>query len=151
MERAVLLSRGTSLQVPLNDVVSCRKADATGDGSAIEQVERNGKTYLLLKDFDAMHRGVGMLLAELMRIKAEGDYAAIKALVDRYGVHFDPKLRDQVMARYEKLNVPTYWCGINSDVTAKIDDKGKATAVQLTYPRDFVKQQLSYARMYGVQ
>jgi len=122
--------------------------DKTG---AIEKVERNGKTYLLLKDFDAMHKGVGMLLAELMRIKAEGDYAAIKALVDRYGVHFDPKLRDQVTARYEKLNVPTYWCGINSDVTAKIDAAGKATAVQLTYPRDFVKQQLSYARMYGVQ
>jgi len=122
--------------------------DKTG---AIEEVERNGKTYLLLRDFDAMHKGVGMLLAELMRIKAEGDYAAIKALVDRYGVHFDPKLRDQVTARYEKLNVPTYWCGINSDVTAKIDAAGKATAVQLTYPRDFVKQQLSYARMYGVQ
>ena len=57
-----------------------------------------------------------MLLAELMRIKAEGDYAAIKALVDRYGVHFDPELRDQVVARYDKLNVPTYWCGINADL-----------------------------------
>jgi dipeptidyl-peptidase-3 len=122
--------------------------DKTG---AIEKVERNGKTYLLLKDFDQMHQGVGMLLAELMRIKAEGDYAAIKALVDRYAVHFDPKLRDQVAARYEKLNVPTYWCGINSDLTAKIDGSGKATAVELSYPRDFVKQQLGYARMYGVQ
>jgi dipeptidyl-peptidase-3 len=122
--------------------------DKTG---AIEKVERNGKTYLLLKDFDKMRQGVGMLLAELMRIKAEGDYAAIKALVDRYAVHFDPKLRDQVAARYEKLNVPTYWCGINSDLTAKIDAAGKATAVQISYPRDFVKQQLGYARMYGVQ
>jgi dipeptidyl-peptidase-3 len=122
--------------------------DKTG---AIEKIERNGKAYLLLKDFDAMHKGVGMLLAELMRIKAEGDYNAIKALVDKYAVHFDPKLRDQVMARYEKLNVPTYWSGINSDVTAKINAAGKATAVQISYPRDFVKQQLSYARMYGVQ
>jgi dipeptidyl-peptidase-3 len=122
--------------------------DKTG---AIERVERNGKTYLLLKDFDAMHRGVGMLLAELMRIKAEGDYNAIKALVEQYSVHFDPKLRDQVLARYEKLNIPTYWCGINSDLTAKIDAAGKATAVQISYPRDFVKQQLGYARMYGVQ
>jgi dipeptidyl-peptidase-3 len=118
--------------------------------NAIQKVERNGKTYLLLKDFDEMHKGVGMLLAELMRIKAEGDYAAIKALVDRYGVHFDPKLRDQVVARYDKLNIPTYWCGVNSDVTPVMRG-GSVVAAQISYPRDFVKQQLSYARMYGVQ
>jgi dipeptidyl-peptidase-3 len=85
--------------------------DKTG---AIRKTERDGKTYFALKDFDQMKQGVGQLLAELMRIKAEGDYAAIKALVDQYGVHFDPKLRDQVVARYEKLNVPAYWAGINS-------------------------------------
>jgi dipeptidyl-peptidase-3 len=117
---------------------------------AIEKVERNGKTYLVLKDFEKMHQGVGMLLSELMRIKAEGDYAAIKALVDQYGVHFDPKLRDQVVARYVKLNVPTYWCGINSDVTAKFDRAGKVTSVAISYPRDFVAQQLGYADLYTV-
>jgi dipeptidyl-peptidase-3 len=122
--------------------------DKTG---AIQKVERNGKTYLAVKDFDKMHQGVGMLLAELMRIKAEGDYAAIKALVDKYGVHFDPALRDQVVARYAGLKIPTYWCGINSDVTAKFDDAGKITSVALSYPRDFVKQQLGYAAMYGLQ
>jgi dipeptidyl-peptidase-3 len=122
--------------------------DKTG---AIQKVERNGKTYLLLKDFDQMHKGAGMLLAELMRIKAEGDYGAIKALVDRYGVHFDPALRDQVMARYNRLNVPTYWCGINADLEAKTDAEGKLETVAISYPRDFAKQQLSYAAMYGVQ
>ena len=80
-----------------------------------------------------------------MRIKAEGDYAAIKALVDKYGVHFDPKLRDQVVARYARLNVPTYWCGINSELSAKFDAAGKVTAVTIGYPRDYVKQQLGYA------
>lgn len=119
--------------------------------NAIQQVERKGKTYLALKDFDQMKRGVGMLLAELMRIKGEGDYAAIKALVDRYGVHFDPALRDQVVARYDKLNVPSYWCGIFSDLTAKLDSGGKVASVEISYPRDFVKQQLSFAAMYGVQ
>ena len=98
-----------------------------------------------------MKEGVGMLLSELMRIKAEGDYAAIKALVDKYGVHFDPKLRDQVVARYAKLDVPTYWGGINADLTAKFDAAGKVTAVSISYPRDYVKQQLGYAAMYGVQ
>ena len=122
--------------------------DKTG---AIQKVERNGKTYLLLKDFDKMKQGVGQLLAELMRIKAEGDYAAIKALVDQYGVHFDPKLRDQVVARYQRLNVPSYWAGINSDLTPTIDSSGQLTAVKISYPRDFVKQQLGYAAMYGVQ
>ena len=61
-----------------------------------------------------------MLLTELMRIKAEGDYAAIKALVDKYGVHFDPKLRDQVVARYAKLEIPTYWAGVNADLTGEV-------------------------------
>jgi dipeptidyl-peptidase-3 len=116
--------------------------DKTG---AIATVERNGKTYLALKDFDKMHQGVGMLLAELMRIKAEGDYAAIKALVDRYGVHFDPKLRDQVVARYQKLNLPTYWCGVNADLQSA---GGK---ISMSYPRDVVKQQLGYRAMYAIQ
>jgi dipeptidyl-peptidase-3 len=122
--------------------------DKTG---AIQKTERNGKTYLALKDFDKMRQGVGMLLAELMRIKAEGDYAAIKALVDQYGVHFDPKLRDEVVARYQKLDIPTYWCGINAALAPKFDSAGKVTAVGISYPRDFVRQQLSYAAMYGVQ
>ena len=122
--------------------------DKTG---AIEKIQRNGKTYLMLKDFDKMHQGVGMLLAELMRIKAEGDYAAIKALVDRYAVHFDPVLRDQVIARFDKLNIPSYWCGINADLTAQFDSAGKVTSVKISYPRDVVRQQLSYASVYGVQ
>ena len=122
--------------------------DKTG---AIQKMERDGKTYLALKDFDKMRQGVGMLLAELMRIKAEGDYAAIKALVDQYAVHFDPKLRDEVVARYQKLDIPTYWCGVNATLAPKFDSAGKVTAVGISYSRDFVRQQLSYAAMYGVQ
>ena len=122
--------------------------DKTG---AIQKVERNGKTYLQLEDFARMKEGVGMLLSELMRIKAEGDYAAIKALVDKYGVRFDPKVRDQVVARYAKLNVPSYWCGINAELSARFDTVGRVTGVGISYPRDYVKQQLGYAALYGVQ
>jgi dipeptidyl-peptidase III len=110
--------------------------DKTG---AIEQIERGGKTYMVVRNYEKMRAGVGMLLAELMRIKAEGDYPAIKALVDRYGVHFDPKLRDQVLSRYAKLNLPTYWAGINPQLFSK---DGKIT---MSYPRDYMRQQLSYA------
>jgi dipeptidyl-peptidase III len=122
--------------------------DKTG---AIQKVERNGKTYLLLKDFDKMHQGVGMLEAELMRIKAEGDYPALKALTDEYGVHFDPALRDQVVARTEKLHVPVNWAGINADLTPDRVVNGKIDKVTISYPRDFVKQQLGYAAMYATR
>jgi len=117
--------------------------DKTG---AIEQIERGGKAYIVVRDFEGMRKGVGMLLAELMRIKAEGDYNAIKELVDRYGVHFDPKLRDQVVARYAKLNLPTYWAGINPDLKATFDPYGKIARVTISYPRDYQSQQLDYAR-----
>lgn len=117
-------------------------------GSIVE-VNRNGKTYLDLRDFMKMRQGVGMLLAELMRIKAEGDYNAIKALIEKYAVHFDPALRDQVIARYKKLNIPTYWAGINPDLGATFDSAGKISNVSISYPRDFVKQQLSYSAMYN--
>jgi dipeptidyl-peptidase-3 len=84
-----------------------------------------------------------------MRIKAEGDYKAIKALIDQYGVHFDPGVRDQVVARFKKLDLPTYWAGINADLTASMDSSGNATEVRISYPRDYVKQQLGYSAMYS--
>ena len=120
--------------------------DKTG---AIESRERDGRTYFVVRDYDKMHQGVGMLLAELMRIKAEGDYTAVKALVDKYGVRFDPSLRDQVVARYTNLNLPTYWAGINPSLEAKFGANGEVVSVSISYPRDFAKQQLGYAGMYG--
>jgi hypothetical protein len=122
--------------------------DKTG---AIEQFERGGKTYVRVKDYQKMREGVGMLLGELMRIKAEGDYAAIKALVDTYGVRFDPALRDQVVARYKALDLPTYWAGVNPELTAEIDRSGNAASIRLSYPRDPVRQYLDYGRMYGAR
>jgi dipeptidyl-peptidase-3 len=119
--------------------------DKTG---GIERIERGGKTYLRVKDYPKMREGVGMLLAELMRIKAEGDYAAIKALVDRYGLHFDPALRDQVLARYRKLNLPTYWAGINAEVTATLGKNSEIEKAEISYPREPVHQYLRYGAMY---
>jgi dipeptidyl-peptidase-3 len=119
--------------------------DKTG---AIEYVERGGKTYVRVTDYKKMREGVGMLLAELMRIKGEGDYDAIKALVDKYGVRFDPALRDQVVARYKALNLPTYWAGINVKLTASAKGAGDVPVITLEYPRDAVKQYLEYGAMY---
>jgi dipeptidyl-peptidase III len=114
---------------------------------AITQFNRNGKTYIEVQDYQKMHQGVGMLLAELMRIKAEGDYDAIKALVNKYAVHFDPALRDQIVARYQKLDIPTYWGGINAKLTAEFGKDGRIQKVDLSYP-GVVEQYLDYGSMY---
>jgi dipeptidyl-peptidase-3 len=119
--------------------------DTTG---AIEYFDRNGKTYVRVTDYAKMREGVGKLLAELMRIKAEGDYAAIKALVDKYGVRFDPKLRDQVIERYKTLNLPTYWAGINVKLTADPGPTKNVPVIAASYPRDPVRQYLEYGAMY---
>ena len=121
---------------------------------SIEQFTRrnndndNAKTYVHVVDYQKMRQGVGMLLAELMRIKAEGDYDAIKALVDKYGVHFDPALRDQVLARYRKLNLPTYFAGINAHLTANVGKNGEVEKVDIHYWDDPAAQYLDYGEMY---
>jgi dipeptidyl-peptidase-3 len=121
--------------------------DKTG---AIAIEDRNGKATVYVKDYEKMRKGVGMLLADLMRIKAEGDYDAARALVEKYGVHFDPKLRDQVVGRFRKGGTSfVYFAGINPDLTAQFDGAGNLTKVDIDYSRDYVKQQLSYSAMYS--
>ena len=118
------------------------------DKGSVKQFDRNGKTYVQVVDYEKMHDQAGELLAEIMRIKAEGDYNAIKALVDKYGVHFDPKLRDQIVARYKSLNTPTYWAGINPMLTAKMGKGGEIDVVAISYPESAIKQYLTYGAMY---
>jgi len=89
-----------------------------------------------------------MLLAELMRIKAEGDYDAIKALVEKYGVHFDPALRDQILARYKKLNLPTYFAGMNAHLSADLGKNQEVESVHISYYDDPVTQYIDYGAMY---
>ena len=120
--------------------------DKTG---GIEQVKREGKTYIRVSDYQKARQGVGRLLAELMRIKAEGDYNAIKALVDKYAVHFEPAMRDEVVARYKKLDLPTNWAGINSELTAQFGAGGEIQKVELSYPHDPAVQYLHYAALYN--
>ena len=119
--------------------------DKTG---ALETVHRDGKTYYAIKSFDRMRQGVGMLLAELMRIKGDGDFQSIKALIDRYGVHFDPKLRDEVVARYKALDLPTYWAGLNAELTPSFGAGGEVRTMTISYPRQVERQYLTYAAMY---
>jgi dipeptidyl-peptidase-3 len=116
---------------------------------AIQPVEREGKVYLVVKDYDQMRKGIGMLLAELMRIKAEGDYDAAKALITQYGIHFNTAWRDQVVERYQKLDLPTFWSGVNPDLVPQFGAGGRIDDVEIVYPRDIVKQQLRYVMIAG--
>lgn len=119
------------------------------EAGAFERVQQNGHWFIAVKDYDQAHEGVGRLLAEVMRVKAQGDYAAGKALVDKYGVHFDPAVRDDVIVRYKGLNVPIYNSGIYADLSLVKDKAGKATDVTIAYPRNFLAQQLAWARENG--
>ena len=116
---------------------------------ALEPLERDGKIYMVARDYDKMRQGVGLLLAELMRIKAEGDYEAARALITHYGIHFSTAWRDQVVERYKKLGLPIYWAGINPDLEPQFGANGKIADVQVRYPRDIAKQQLRYAEITG--
>jgi dipeptidyl-peptidase-3 len=88
---------------------------------------------------------VGRLLAEVQRIKSEGDYAAAKQLFETYGVHFDPKLRDQVVARVDRLDLPSYSGFVMPKLSAVTAANGEITDVQISYPMDLTAQMLEYS------
>lgn len=111
---------------------------------AIEQRMRDGKTYLVMVDPKAFRDGAGKLLAEVQRIKSEGDYAAAAKLFDTYGVHFDPKLRDEVVARVDKLNLPSYTGFVQPKLEAVVGADGKISDVKISYPMDLTTQMLEY-------
>jgi dipeptidyl-peptidase-3 len=112
---------------------------------AIEQRTRDNKTYLVLTDPKAFREGVGKLLAEVQRIKSEGDFTAAKALFDTYGIHFDASLRDEAVRRVDSLNLPSYSGFVMPKLTAIKGPDGTITDVQISYPMDLTKQMLEYA------
>jgi dipeptidyl-peptidase-3 len=112
---------------------------------AIEQRTREGKTYLVMVDPAAFRAGVGKLLAEVQRIKSEGDFAGAKALFETYGIHFDGKLRDEVVARVEKLDLPSYTGFVMPKLTPVTGPGGQITDVRISYPMDLTTQMLEYS------
>jgi dipeptidyl-peptidase III len=112
---------------------------------AIDVLMRDGKTYYVMTDVKAFHDGVGRLLAEVQRIKSEGDYAAAKQLFETYGVHFDPKLRDEVVARVDKLSLPSYTGFVMPKLEVRTDANGAIADVAISYPQDLTRQMLEYS------
>ena len=116
---------------------------------ALATVRRNGHWYIEVKDYDRLHAAVGKLLAEIMRIKAQGDYAAIKSLVDKFGTRFDPAVRDDVILRFKQLDTPSYWAGVYPVLKLVKGPAGKVSDVALSYGHDFLAQQLAFAAANG--
>jgi len=112
-------------------------------------VEKNGKHYGVVLDRQKARKAVGELLAELQRIKGEGDYEAIKKLVTDKGLRFDPRLRDETVARFKALGLPTYMEGIYGMLTLVPGAGGPPSDVKIEYPRDFLRQELEHARNNG--
>jgi dipeptidyl-peptidase-3 len=112
---------------------------------AIEVRERDGKLFYVMTDAKVFHDGVGRLLAEVQRIKSQGDYPAAKNLFETYGVKFDPKVRDQVVARVQKLNLPSYSGFVMPKLEPVLGADGKVTDVKISYPQDLTAQMLEYS------
>ena len=104
------------------------------------------KTFFVVVDTDAFRFGVAKLLAEVQRIKSEGDYAAAKELFETYGVHFDPEMRDEVVARVDHLNLPSYTGFVMPKLEPVTDGSGATIDVKISYPCDLTTQMLEYSQ-----
>jgi dipeptidyl-peptidase III len=114
---------------------------------AVERRMRDGKSYFVMVDARAFRDGVGELLAEVQRIKGEGDYAAALALTETYGVHFDTALRDEVVARVDALHLPSYSAFVMPRLSPVRDESGAIRDIEVTYPCDLEAQMLEYSAL----
>ncbi|MBR0239896.1 MAG: dihydrofolate reductase [Bacteroidales bacterium] len=117
--------------------------------NVIEKRVREGKTYFVVNDFEALRGLFAGLLAEIQRIKSEGDYAAGKALIETYAVDIDPVLHAEVLERYKALNLKPYGGFVNPDIEPVFAADGSISDIKVSYPDDYLAQQLAYDARYS--
>lgn len=113
------------------------------EAKVIEKIREQGKTYFVIRDYEALRMLFGKLLAEVQRIKSEGDYPAARDLIETYGVKVEEELHREVLERYRKLNVPPY-AGFINPVYTLVKAGGEITDVRIHYPDNFLEQMLKY-------
>ena len=116
----------------------------------IEKKVRDGKTYFVVNDFEALRGLFARLLAEVQRIKSEGDYEAGKRLVETYAVNIDPELHKEVLERYAALQLKPYGGFVNPDIVPVVK-KGKVVDYKLEYADSFLGQMLKYGKEYSIR
>ena len=119
------------------------------EANVVEMVVREGKTYVRVNDYMQLRVLFGKLLAEVQRIKSEGDYEAARRLVEDYGVQVDPELHVEVLQRYERLHLAPYKGFVNPVYTLQTDAEGNVTDVQVSYTEGYAEQMLRYSREYS--
>ena len=119
------------------------------EADVVEMVVREGKTYVRVNDYMQLRVLFGKLLAEVQRIKSEGDYEAARRLVEDYGVQVDPELHVEVLQRYERLHLAPYKGFVNPVYTLQTDAEGNVTDVQVSYTEGYAEQMLRYSREYS--
>src|SRR5690606_16997389 len=117
--------------------------------NVIEKIERDGKTYFKINDYDRLHDLFGQLLRETQRIKSEGDFNAAKALVETYGVKVDQKIHKEVLERSKKFNTAPYRGFVNPMLVPVKNDQGEIIDIVVTYPKTFAEQMLYYSKNYN--
>ena len=120
------------------------------NGNAIEMIKRNGKTYVRINDYEGLRSLFARLLAEIQRIKSEGDYESARLLVEKYAVNVDPALHNEVLERYRRLNLAPYKGFINPVLTPVYDISGQITDVTVDYSEGYAEQMLRYSRDYSI-
>ncbi len=116
--------------------------------NVIEKKVRDGKTYFVVNDFEALRSLFGDMLAEIQRIKSEGDYAAGKAMVEKYAVNIDPQLHKEVKERYAALGLKPYGGFVNPDIVPVVKN-GKVVDYEINYTDDYLGQMLEYGKKYS--
>lgn len=120
-----------------------------GGKDVVELAKKGGKTYVKINDYPKMRELVGQLLAEVQRIKSEGDYKAGNDLIQKYAVKIDPKLHKEVLQRYSKLDIPPYRGFINPVYTPVTNEAGEITDITISYPENYAEQMLRLSRDYS--
>lgn len=116
--------------------------------NVIEWVKKDGKTYVVVNDFERLRELFGEMLYEVQRIKSEGDFEAGKALVEKYAVKIDPELHKEVLERYASLNIKPY-SGFINPIYTLVEKDGKVVDVKIEYPMSYVEQMLYYSKNYS--
>jgi len=119
-------------------------------GDAIELLKRDGKTYIRINDYQQLRRLIAELLAEIQRIKSEGDFESARELVERYAVKVDADLHQEILDRYAKLNLAPYKGFLNPVMRPIEDSEGQIVDVELDYTESYTDQMLRYSRDYSV-